>query len=403
MGWVTLSLRKQALKQEQAHYQVRLLQISREKRQMARRKSFETNSILTEQRRAERSLKSTLYDTAKATKKSKLEQLDQAYATYKLQQQALKASNTPAGGIVPPNYQYYLDAKISGKSYEDYIKEQYKTAKTSDYTTAKTNAYNTAKTNAYTADKTNAYTNAALNEYNNNFGTTETAINPTVQAWLSANAPDYASIQNWENAGLVPSDLTSEQNWENAGLVPVTLASFDAWAENEYKTAALNEYNTQVAPTPAATTIDSTVQSWLNANAQDYTSSAAWQFNQINPGYSMLTQAEISALESTTDSSIKSYSDWEKDTTLNNLNMTRDSITEEFENASLEYQDEKNDLKTEYEFELQLAEEEAADEELILDQEQTEIEAQLEAISQEIESVGSAVSSAIQSSTIKLA
>ena len=45
MGWVTLTQRKAELKQQHIYYQNRDLQISREKRQMARRKMFETSRI----------------------------------------------------------------------------------------------------------------------------------------------------------------------------------------------------------------------------------------------------------------------------------------------------------------------------------------------------------------------
>ena len=43
MGWVTLTLRKKELKSEHAYYQLRNLQISREKRQMARQKALDTS------------------------------------------------------------------------------------------------------------------------------------------------------------------------------------------------------------------------------------------------------------------------------------------------------------------------------------------------------------------------
>lgn len=62
-----------------------------------------------------------------------------------------------------------------------------------------------------------------------------------------------------------------------------------------------------------------------------------------------------------------------------------------------------NDIKTRWEDELAMIEEEANDTETALDQEQVQIEAQLEAISAEIEAVGQAVSDQIKASTIKLA
>ncbi len=52
MGWVTLTLRKRVLKQSHAGYQMRDLQISREKRQLARRKQYETASIQNQQNQA---------------------------------------------------------------------------------------------------------------------------------------------------------------------------------------------------------------------------------------------------------------------------------------------------------------------------------------------------------------
>ncbi len=52
MGWVTLTLRKRELKQAHAYYQLRDLQISREKRQLARQKQYETASIQNQQEQA---------------------------------------------------------------------------------------------------------------------------------------------------------------------------------------------------------------------------------------------------------------------------------------------------------------------------------------------------------------
>ena len=49
MGWVTLTLRKRELKQSHAYYQLRDLQISREKRQLARQKQYQTASVQYEQ------------------------------------------------------------------------------------------------------------------------------------------------------------------------------------------------------------------------------------------------------------------------------------------------------------------------------------------------------------------
>ena len=52
MGWVTLTLRKRELKQSHAYYQLRDLQISREKRQLARQKQYETAVIQNDQQAA---------------------------------------------------------------------------------------------------------------------------------------------------------------------------------------------------------------------------------------------------------------------------------------------------------------------------------------------------------------
>ena len=329
MGWVTLSLRKQALKQEQAHYQLRLLEISREKRQMARRKSFETNSILTEQRRAERDLKSRVYDSAKAEKKAKLAQLDQAYEAYKINAKAQEAYNKLGITATSPNYGKYQEyvnwrnCNPASTTYNDFVRSQYDKKQTTDYQNAVLAAYTAPNQPGHNVTPAPTFNDAIANT-----------------TWLNDPANKHYGTQ-------------------------------ETWEENDF-----NVYKTGFAqPAPA--------------------------------GLGGLTEAQIEEFENTAtslasaDTNIKSFSEWEKE--INNLGFTRDSITEDFEDASLQYQDEKNDLKTDYEFELQLAEEEAADEELILDQEQTEIEAPLEAISQEIESVGSAVSSAIQSSTIKLA
>ncbi len=64
MGWVTLTLRKRELKQEHAYYQLRDLQISREKRQLARSKQYETAVIQNEQQEAIAGLKEE-YNTKK--------------------------------------------------------------------------------------------------------------------------------------------------------------------------------------------------------------------------------------------------------------------------------------------------------------------------------------------------
>jgi len=90
---------------------------------------------------------------------------------------------------------------------------------------------------------------------------------------------------------------------------------------------------------------------------------------------------------------------------LQNENLSesdRVSIQNELTGLQEDYQFKVNDIKTMYEDDLAMLEEEANDEETALDQEQVEVEAQLEAISAEIEAVGEAISSQIQASTIKL-
>lgn len=57
MGWVTLTLRKTELKRTHSDYQMELLSISREKRQMARQNSYEQAQIRTEQSSALRAEK----------------------------------------------------------------------------------------------------------------------------------------------------------------------------------------------------------------------------------------------------------------------------------------------------------------------------------------------------------
>lgn len=63
MGWVTLTLRKRELKQSHAYYQIRDLQISREERQLARRKQHETSVIQNDQQKSLQPLK-TSYNEA---------------------------------------------------------------------------------------------------------------------------------------------------------------------------------------------------------------------------------------------------------------------------------------------------------------------------------------------------
>ena len=63
MGWVTLTLRKRELKQEHAYYQLRDLQISREKRQLARSKSYKIAEAQNKQQQELQGPKTT-YTTA---------------------------------------------------------------------------------------------------------------------------------------------------------------------------------------------------------------------------------------------------------------------------------------------------------------------------------------------------
>jgi len=63
MGWVTLSLRKRELKQEHQYYQLRDLQISREKRALARQKSYEFAKLQAQQKEEELAIsKNSEYD-----------------------------------------------------------------------------------------------------------------------------------------------------------------------------------------------------------------------------------------------------------------------------------------------------------------------------------------------------
>ena len=73
MGWVTLSLRKQALKQEHSYYQLRLLQISREKRQLHRKKSAEIKGVQVEQNQTLREARET-YNSAREAKNNAIKE-----------------------------------------------------------------------------------------------------------------------------------------------------------------------------------------------------------------------------------------------------------------------------------------------------------------------------------------
>lgn len=67
-----------------------------------------------------------------------------------------------------------------------------------------------------------------------------------------------------------------------------------------------------------------------------------------------------------------------------------------------EYLEEQNDIKTYWEDELQMLEEEANDEETILEQDKVDAETQMEHISQELSALDQSLSTEIQNSTIKL-
>ena len=92
MGWVTLSLRKQALKQEHSYYQLRLLQISREKRQLHRKKSAEIKGIQVEQNQELRDARDT-YNAAREAKNNAMKTLRSEYKTYKEGEQAAGNQN----------------------------------------------------------------------------------------------------------------------------------------------------------------------------------------------------------------------------------------------------------------------------------------------------------------------
>lgn len=85
MGWVTLTLRKRELKQEHAYYQLRDLQISREKRQLARSKSAKMAELQSEQTAQLKDPK-TAYQ---ALRKQKMDEITSLYGG--------STSTTPAG------------------------------------------------------------------------------------------------------------------------------------------------------------------------------------------------------------------------------------------------------------------------------------------------------------------
>ena len=69
--WVTLSLRKKELKQEHTYYQLQDLQISRQKRQLDRRKRYEQSLIQLNQKRALAPIKKAYTDQVAELNKSK--------------------------------------------------------------------------------------------------------------------------------------------------------------------------------------------------------------------------------------------------------------------------------------------------------------------------------------------
>ena len=91
------------------------------------------------------------------------------------------------------------------------------------------------------------------------------------------------------------------------------------------------------------------------------------------------------------------------DTEKTDINNQISALNNELSQKQYDYQQRIDEIKTYYEGEYQMIEEEAADREAELDQEQVDVEAQMEAISQEMQAVSDAISSQIQSSTIKLA
>ena len=84
MGWVTLTLRKTELKRTHADYQKRLLDISREKRQMAREYHYEQTCVQNEQQAALRTLYSN-YRIESDAVREQISGLDSTQADYRQQ------------------------------------------------------------------------------------------------------------------------------------------------------------------------------------------------------------------------------------------------------------------------------------------------------------------------------
>ncbi len=115
MGWVTLTLRKRVLKQSHAQYQMRDLQISREKRQLARRKQYETAVIQNEQSQAITPLKLTYNETI-----DKLEENRKALTSYlRIAKEIAEGTSSAgvAGGIAiePTNNGEYAGTVDGGR------------------------------------------------------------------------------------------------------------------------------------------------------------------------------------------------------------------------------------------------------------------------------------------------
>ena len=87
--WVTISLRKKELKQEHTNYQLRDLQISREKRQLDRRKRYEQSLIQLQQKQAINPLKTAYDEKVAALNKEKTALSQYLLAVKKVQDNTL--------------------------------------------------------------------------------------------------------------------------------------------------------------------------------------------------------------------------------------------------------------------------------------------------------------------------
>lgn len=142
--------------------------------------------------------------------------------------------------------------------------------------------------------------------------------------------------------------------------------------------------------------------SGLDSDSSVFTTGSSNTDNTSDNYFSMegLSEDEGSGINDITSTTTNSS------TTTTNSSSGATSLTTNQQNALNDAKEDyilaTNEIKSYYEDELEMIEEEASEEETFIDQEQTEIEALLEAVSQEMESVGQAISSQIQSSTIKL-